>query len=118
MPRDLSWESALPEHEDGGYIFVPLISSEALREEGENMGHCVAHYDDDCANGKSRIFSVRSTLSQERLATVELHIDDLLLKEKWFVGQVRGFNNAKCAKLLLSAADKLALRYSIKLAGD
>jgi len=112
MPRNLSWESALPEHEDSGYRFVPLTSSEALREEGEAMKHCVAQYDVDCESGKSRVFSVRSARTRRRLATVELHIDDLLLKKKWFVGQVRGSQNALAGIHIVRASKKLAGRYS------
>ncbi len=111
MPRNLSWESALPEHEDAGFLFVPLTSSEALREEGEIMKHCVAQYDVDCASGKSRIFSVRSVRSRQRLATIELHVDDLLMKKKWFLGQLKGKSNAKVSKRLTEAAIRLAARY-------
>ncbi len=112
MPRNLSWESALPEHEDGGYLFVPLTSSEALREEGEAMKHCVAQYDVDCARGKSRVFSIRSVRTRRRLATVELHIDDLLLRSKWFVGQVKGFKNSSLGVKIKNAVERLAREYT------
>jgi len=112
VPRNLSWESALPEHEDSGYRFVPLTSSEALREEGEAMKHCVAQYDVDCESGKSRIFSVRSVRTRRRLATIELHIDDLLIKREWFVGQVKGPRNKDVGTRLLRVAEKLAKKHS------
>lgn len=113
MSRNLSWESALPEHVEGGYRFVPLTSSQALREEGEAMKHCVAQYDVDCVRGKSRIFSVLTMRTGKRVATVELYIDDLLLGKKWFVRQVRGEKNSNIGIRVKSATENLAKRYAL-----
>ena len=60
---------------------IQLLTSEALYEEGADMGHCVAEYEYDCNAGTTAIFSVRKfTKGQqwhETLATVEVFLEDM-----------------------------------------
>lgn len=64
---------------------VQLTSSEALYEEGYEMSHCVAEYDDACAEGTSAIFSVRKftegSAGYETLATVEVYLTTYEISE-------------------------------------
>ncbi len=55
----------------GGYRFVPLLTRDALQEEGKAMNHCVADYTQAVARGEVRIFSVR-TQCKRRVATLEI----------------------------------------------
>jgi hypothetical protein len=71
------------------WVVVELCSAPELRHEGQTMGHCVYTYTGDCAEGQSRIFSVRALRGGkvEHVATVE-----------WWRGrifQVRGRRNAR-----------------------
>lgn len=58
---------------------IQLTTSEALYEEGAEMSHCVADYEEACEDGRTAIFSVRQfTEGQawyETLATVEVYIE-------------------------------------------
>lgn len=60
---------------------IQLTSSEALYEEGAEMSHCVAEYDDACEEGRAAIFSVRKFANGEEgfdtLATVEVFLEDM-----------------------------------------
>jgi len=68
------------EVEKGSAIFriVQLTNSEALYDEGHEMSHCVAEYDNDCADGTLAIFSLRKFTkgvdSYETLATLEVQL--------------------------------------------
>lgn len=57
---------------------VQLTNSEALYDEGHEMAHCVAEYDEECAEGTIAIFSVRKftkgTEGYETLATLEVQL--------------------------------------------
>lgn len=60
---------------------VQLTTSSALYEEGYEMSHCVAEYDEDCASGKIAIFSVRKFTKGEAgfetLATLEVFLEEM-----------------------------------------
>jgi len=91
-----SWEPLIsePVHlEVGGKVwnFVELRSSEDLSEESDRMHHCVWTYDDKCARGLSRIFSIRDEQGQ-RVSTLELVRTHE--KGRWQVAQNRGEGNA------------------------
>jgi len=82
--REVQGEGA----EQRTWIVVELCSGSELRHEGQTMGHCVYTYANACAEGSSRIFSVRLVRGDavEHVATVE-----------WWRGsfvQVRGPRNA------------------------
>lgn len=72
--------------EKDGYVIMPLLLPEELRQEGKKMHHCVGSYAEDVATGECLIFSVRKQEDEEQpLATIELQ------KEK--VKQVRAAHN-------------------------
>ena len=48
----------------------------ALKYEGECMGHCVGGYTNDVASGKTRILSLRNKKTGMPHATIELHRED------------------------------------------
>jgi hypothetical protein len=60
---------------------IQLLTSEALYEEGAEMSHCVAEYEDACEEGRTAIFSVRKFAEgqawYETLATVEVFLEDM-----------------------------------------
>ena len=69
---------------EGGIVYriIQLVTATALYDEGNEMSHCVASYDTDCANGDVAIFSLRKFTDGESgyktLATLEVA---LLTKE-------------------------------------
>lgn len=71
-----SWEPVsaekMSEHSvgDGKIEAMELTTGRALFEEGKAMDHCVSSYAERCANGSSRIFSLR--IGGLRVATLEL----------------------------------------------
>ena len=105
MDHDVSMES--------GWQFVELTSSEALREEGDAMQHCVAGYDGDCHRGQSHIFSVRNAKGG-RISTLELRPKRSCRrqpgtrKEYWqyVIAQNRGHQNAAVSAACKTAAER------------
>ena len=68
------------------FSIAPIMTIAALRQEGEEMGHCVYRNKYDRKN--SLILSVRKrTRQRERIATVEVGLD------KFTILQCRGKNN-------------------------
>lgn len=53
-----------------GYRFIPLLTPEDLREEGDRMSNCVATYIAKVATGACLLYSIR--LDGRRLATMEI----------------------------------------------
>ena len=49
-----------------------LALEDALKYEGDTMGHCVGGYCDDVASGKSRIYSLRNKKTGEPHTTIEV----------------------------------------------
>ena len=70
------------EGEDDGrraYEVAELLTAQELLEEGRVMNHCVASYANDCASGRSSIWSLRKRIESGRvvrLATVEVRRED------------------------------------------
>lgn len=62
------------------YRIIQLLTSEELYEEGREMSHCVAEYDNDCASGDTGIFSLRKFTEGKNgyntLATLEYRTDE------------------------------------------
>lgn len=105
--RYRAWNDLLGSLNLNGYDFVPLTDAQALFQEGHIMQHCVgyADYDDECARGHSRIFSVRS--NGQRAATTQL----ALRNGEWQPAQTAGPANAKPDAEILHAAQSLAAIY-------
>ncbi|MBU2827577.1 MAG: PcfJ domain-containing protein [Acidithiobacillus ferriphilus] len=105
MDHDISME--------GGWQFVELTSSEALREEGDVMQHCVAGYDGDCHRGQSHIFSVRNAKGG-RISTLELRPKRSCRRQpgtrkgywQYAIAQHRGFQNAAVSVTCKTAAER------------
>ena len=89
--RNLHWESLIAASEAGDYMIVPLCSSNALREEGEAMNHCVGQrYHRWCHVGAVRIFSIRDLLGK-RIATLSIYFDFSAMR--WRFEQCKGYGN-------------------------
>lgn len=57
----------------GGRQIVPLLTADALYEEGERMGHCIGSYIDQAVRGRSFLFSLRD-VSGRSCSTLELRV--------------------------------------------
>ncbi|MHB1750490.1 MAG: PcfJ domain-containing protein, partial [Acidithiobacillus sp.] len=98
---------------EGGWQFVELTSSEALREEGDAMQHCVAGYDGDCHRGQSHIFSVRNAKGG-RISTLELRPKRSCRRQpgtrkgswQYGIAQHRGVQNAAVSATCKTAAER------------
>lgn len=97
------WLSAVPH--GNVYKLVPLITPHQLLEETKSMHHCVAAYLDDCISGKARIFSVRDSISDQSIATVELVNRSGL----WEVAQLKGKHNRELIYRTYVSGDPLAI---------
>lgn len=98
----------------GGWQIVELTNSEALREEGDAMQHCVDDYDGDCHRGQSHIFSVRNAKGQ-RVSTLELRPSKKTSKSgrQYVINQNRGVQNAA-----VSAACRMAANQFLTVVND
>jgi hypothetical protein len=96
-PLRLQWPSSgFPEmsywDELGEWRMLELLDIAALRVEGGAMRNCVASYWDNCAHGRSSIWSLRRRVEDGRYAsrcTVEVH------KRTGLVVQIRGYRNRR-----------------------
>jgi hypothetical protein len=101
----ICWDSRVGAFEMDGIHVIPLTTGLALREEGEQMAHCVGDYIEECQAGTSRIFHL--TREAER-ATLELTKNQ---RREWRVSQVFGPSNDEVSKQIAAAARVLAKRY-------
>ena len=104
--RRLSWDSALPATEIGGFSFIPATSSAELQHWGQVMGNCVATYDHQCAARDHRIFIAHDPQGNP-VATIELGKQH----QNWCVTQAEGKKRSTPARGLSQAADQLARLY-------
>ena len=77
--------------------FIELTASQALRDEGDAMQHCVGSYSMTCFDGHAAIFSLRDDAG--RKATIE--VDPL----SGFLMQVQGSCNAEPPKSVMSVVN-------------
>ena len=103
VDRQEEWLSAIPPNQI--YKLIPLITPHQLLEESLSMHHCVVTYLDDCISGNVRVFSVRASTSNERIATVELANRSGL----WKVAQLKGKHNQELIQRAYDADDPLAI---------
>jgi hypothetical protein len=81
-----SWDGMSPGWSDPqtGFSAIPLTDGGMLWDEGKAMHHCVSSYDEECEEGRSRIFSIRK--DGERFGTAEVRVDDGSFKVVQFNG--------------------------------
>lgn len=105
------WDPYICRIEWGGYVFIGLTTTAALKEEGKTMQHCVGDYDENCRDGICRIYSVREKKTGLRVATCSLECtadgDDL----NWELDQVKGVRNAEVPRQVVVAADAVLRSY-------
>jgi hypothetical protein len=77
------------------WVAVGLATAEALAEEGAAMSHCVGGYATVCAQGDSRIFSVREAGAAKSTGTLELRLQKAAGGDKWGVVQFLGSRNTR-----------------------
>jgi hypothetical protein len=65
---------------------------DALKYEGDTMGHCVGGYCDDVAEGRSRIYSLRDKRGEPHV-TVEVKPNQHLEYNDWFQKQPEEIQN-------------------------
>ena len=84
----------------------PLCGDQQLAQEGYRMHHCVADYQDDCADGTMRIFSVEHAETGKPAATVGLVRDG----DSWRLDEARGRFNEEPATDVRPALEQLLRR--------
>lgn len=71
-PKPGAWKpDKLPTDEELAYDWEREALADALKYEGDTMGHCVGGYCDDVASGRSRIYSLRDAKGQPHV-TIEV----------------------------------------------
>lgn len=68
------WTVPLAQFEDCGLMAVALTTGEQLAEEAIAMRHCADRFVSDCAAGKLVVYSVRRSLTGQRVATASISI--------------------------------------------
>lgn len=109
----LGWVSILGPIISGEYEALPLVTAFQVELEGEAMEHCVVDYVESCQLGEYRLFSVRQTGSQERIATVGLEYSG----ERWTLDQVKGLCNTAPSREVFVLATELAEMYQLAQEG-
>lgn len=92
------------EHELGKkvvYKTIELLNSAKLYDEGKEMHHCVAEYNEACQEGKCAIYSMQREVAgqeAERLATIEIELPNKELGE--FKAKFNHEPNSKAKELM------------------
>ncbi len=100
------WSSPIETMHRGPYVAIPLVSLAQLQVEGIAMAHCVADYADRCRAGDYRVFSIRESLCNKRIATAGLKG----ASGRWVVDDVRGTANTRGSEEAFRMAGKVAHR--------
>lgn len=98
------WPPIVRKFESGPYRMLALSSESQLREEGEQMRHCVGTYGDNCRYGPLRIFSVQYKKTGTRVATLSIKETE---PGSWVFDQLKGPANAEVDPSLWREADAL-----------
>lgn len=98
------WPPIVRKFESGPYRMLALSSESQLREEGEQMRHCVGTYGDLCRYSSLRIFSVRYKKTGARAATLSIKETE---PGSWVFDQLQGPANADVDPSLWREADAL-----------
>jgi hypothetical protein len=85
--RQDAWLATLPS--DHPYTLVPLTTPQQLYEESKEMHHCVVRMIDYCICGQIRIFSIKNSHNNQRIATAELSV----ISGLWQLVQLKGKHN-------------------------
>jgi hypothetical protein len=93
------------------YKLIPLTTAQELLEESRAMHHCVVGYVDDCVEGLARVFSVRDSISNQRIATAELSSRSGL----WELKQLKGMRNIELMQRTRIMSDPLAIIFEMLL---
>ena len=102
------WNCLVGEQEVAGYRFLPLTDEKALFWEGKEMRHCVGSegHTADCAEGRSRIFSVNQ--NGRHLGTTRLSA----VGQAWLEQETRTAHNGAPKNGMKEAAQHLARIYT------
>ena len=64
-----SWHASLRKYTGGVFVGIALTTSLDLAEEAIAMRHCADRYAEECAQGKTVVYSLRDDVTHQRLAT-------------------------------------------------
>lgn len=82
------WTAPLPCYQAGDLVLQALLDTQALKEEGRLMRHCVGSYSQACIQQRSLIYAV--SRAGERLGTLEMYAAS---PKEWRVVQFKGRRN-------------------------
>ena len=114
--RKYAWDSLIEPFDRNGYHVVPLLKAQDLREEGEEMHHCVGSYDRTCEEGTCRIFSIQK--EGKRVATLDIRKmrdiskQDENLGWRWVQQQIRGSCNIEPEDEVKRIGDFTLMKYN------
>ena len=90
-----SWTAPLPRYQAGDLILQALLDTQALKEEGRLMQHCVGSYSQACMQQRSLIYAV--SRAGERMGTLEMYAAS---PKEWRVVQFKGRRNLNLMHLV------------------
>ena len=102
------WGTGIAPYVDGRVDLIELTTPAALAEEGSVMHHCVGGYSNECASGRSVIWSLR--IDGHRVATAELE-PPAAVDGRWKVKQLAGVRNRAPTPEIREIAARLAERH-------
>jgi hypothetical protein len=70
------WDTPLPSFEDGALCALAITTGEQLADEAIEMRHCADRFASQCADGSLAIYSIRDSVTGERLATASISLDE------------------------------------------
>lgn len=106
---ELQWHALFAPQQIGEVSFSCLISERQLRDEGNEMHHCVGGYVNKCLDGSSHIIKVCSRSGNNSTLQLAFSLDHNGCKQVEIVQNRTKFNNKPC-DLILNATDLLLAR--------
>jgi hypothetical protein len=98
------WPPIVRKFESGLYRMLALSGESQLREEGEQMRHCVGTYGDQCRYSPLRVFSVQLKKTGARVATLSIKETE---PGSWAFDQLKGPANVEVDPSIWREADAL-----------
>src|ERR1700677_2463491 len=98
-----AWDSPLPDREIGRFTVKPLLTSDALYEEGEKMRHCIVSYEEKCRDGHYLAFALHDTKT-DRDFTLGFYTED---QKIWEFDQIRSYCNSAASKKAIEVAKEV-----------
>lgn len=93
----------------GVTIVKPLVSSDALYEEGRKMNHCIASYDSHCKNGIYLAFALHDRETEKDFTLGICKLNQKNWEQKWEIDQIRSNCNSAASRKAIEVGKKVLI---------